>query len=480
MKVKLENLDNYEKTLTIYHSESQKKEINEIHNKKEEIKTITYKTFYSKEKMIINQLLENCRIIFEKVNTIKSLNIFQIIYHMIINTKKNIKISINKEDKDDFDSAFEDFKELKKYLEEKGIENIESTKFGYILRSIAKDAKAKQELRSLYNTKDGGDELEFMMNRQGYEEDLNSIFYFLEYFEKQCPELIELKSEWNELAKNNNNNNNNSKFEEILIKYKKEGLYDYTKEIKNKKSKYVKIFRLFYEGSKKKAFDFLIKKNINELKTLYDKIEPNDSSTISIKDIEDTMKCVGFFQELKKKNNLKDLLYHIKKNIDEEDGDLFNRFDNYIKNFRAIDELNQNFDYFSGDFEKIREIMQNALFVFNQDKDEFTYGKNGEEITIQQIKEYKIKSHIKQKDKISNNINNKFNEKFETIKLFKNVADNIEELSNLMDILRKKGSTLPISIKVEIKNQDVKYFLKNKKKEFKEFKNFYQKLKQIL
>ena len=189
------------------------------------------------------------------------------------------------------------------------------------------------------------------------------------------------------------------------------------------------------------------------------------------------MKCVGFFQELKKKNNLKDLLYHIKKNIDEEDGDLFNRFDNYIKNFRAIDELNQNFDYFSGDFEKIREIMQNALFVFNQDKDEFTYGKNGEEITIQQIKEYKIKSHIKQKDKISNNINNKFNEKFETIKLFKNVADNIEELSNLMDILRKKGSTLPISIKVEIKNQDVKYFLKNKKKEFKEIQEFLSKAK---
>ena len=136
MKVELENLDNYEKTLAKYHSESKKKEINEIHNKKEEIKTITYKTFYSKEKMIINQLLENCRIIFEKVNTIKSLNIFQIIYHMIINTKKNIKISINKEDKDDFDSAFEDFKELKKYLEEKGIENIESTKHGYILRSI--------------------------------------------------------------------------------------------------------------------------------------------------------------------------------------------------------------------------------------------------------------------------------------------------------------------------------------------------------
>jgi hypothetical protein len=53
------------------------------------------------------------------------------------------------------------------------------------------------------------------------------------------------------------------------------------------------------------------------------------------------------------------------------------------------------------------------------------------------------------------------------------LSHNIDEINDLMHILRIKGSTLPISIRAEIKYPDVKYFLGKDEKE-KEFKTIHK------
>lgn len=58
------------------------------------------------------------------------------------------------------------------------------------------------------------------------------------------------------------------------------------------------MFENLYD--KKQAIDFLLSNSTNDIKLLYDKIEPN-YRTLSMQDITDTLNCVGFFQELKEK-----------------------------------------------------------------------------------------------------------------------------------------------------------------------------------
>ena len=226
--------------------------------------------------------------------------------------------------------------------------------------------------------------------------------------------------------------------------------------------------------------DFLYNHNTEDIKILYDKIEPNNK-TLQMKDISDTLNCVGFFQELKEKNDLKEFLDYIK--IKLENKDLLNRLENYSEIYRSIIELNQNFDFSQKIYEDIEVILNDAKFFFNKNNDEFKYkiskesqDDEYENITIDKIRELKNKIQIKKERKQSTIDNNsiKFYEKYEKLKFFKDLCNKIEEIYDLMSTLRIKGSTLPISIRVEIAYPEVKYFLgkENKNIEFEEIQNF--------
>ena len=262
----------------------------------------------------------------------------------------------------------------------------------------------------------------------------------------------------------------------VLKELKDSGFYDYTKESNNKiKSNYIQLFHYF--NGKSQAIDFLYNHSTDDIKHLFDKIQPNNR-TISMKEISDTLNCVGIFQELKKKDNLKEIMEYIKEKM--ENNDILNWFKNFSETYRGVIELNQNFDFSLHIYEEIDVIIKYAKFIFNKTNDEFKYKvkKDGVEkfeiIRIEKIRELKNKIQIKEEANISssNKNTNKFFEKYEKLKFFKDLSKNIEEIYDLMDTLRKKGSTLPISIIVEIEYPKINYFLSQKKKEFKDIYNF--------
>ena len=90
-------------------------------------------------------------------------------------------------------------------------------------------------------------------------------------------------------------------------------------------------------------------------------MEPN-SPTITYKDIEDTIRCVGVFNELKNIDNNFGIFEYIKNKIDDN---LITRFKFFLNLFSVI-ELNQDFDFSINLYNEIKEISTNANFIFTQ------------------------------------------------------------------------------------------------------------------
>jgi len=477
MKNTLDKLSEYKKALELYYQEYKKKEISDLNKIYEEMKKGTY-NYYYKKKAEIQPLFDEFKDYVEKVNDVKNLKIFRLFFQ-----KNNMK----KEPKDNdgstpFDKAYSEFKKFKQSLTEKGPDIINSSNQDRIIKKLIEqnqeDNEIQKEILSLFHGQGkNDDEINLLFNSKIYENDLNSMFYFLSYFQKDKAEIINLK----EKCQNFSGKKDIIEMKGILNELKERGIYDYTKESNNKnKSNYIKMFHSFFE--KRQALDFLYYHNTEDIKILYDKIEPNNK-TLQMKDISDTLNCVGFFQELKEKNDLKEILNYIKIKLDNKD--LLIRFENYSEIYRSIIELNQNFDFSQNIYEEIEVILNDAKFIFNKNNDEFKYKKkNGskdyddeyENITIDKIRELKNKLQIKKERKQSSIDDNsiKFYEKYEKLRFFKDLCSKIEEICDLMNTLRIKGSTLPISIRIEISYPKVKYFLGkgNQNIEFKEIQNF--------
>ena len=477
MKETYNKLSNYKASLELYHQDIKNEEILKVSKYIEMIKEGTYNSYY-KHRANIQVLLDETKNIVEKVNDIKNSKIFRIFFSFY--NKKEKK----KDDKSPFDQAYDEFKKFKEELSEKGANfiNKKSNKNSIIKKIIEENnenPEIQKELSSLFNEKIKGDEeFNLFLNSKIYEKDFNSMFAFLEYFEKNIDEI----TNWKKICKKFSKKEDNLEMKNILQKLKEEGLYDYTKENHiYKKSNYIQMFNLFFD--KKQALDFLNKEKTEDIKHLYDKIEPNNG-TISTKEISDTINCIGFFQQLKGKKNLKEIISYIKSKMDEKD--LFTCFINFSKNYRSIIELDKNFDYSLNIVEKIKEIINDAKFYFNKNNDEFKYRNNEKMeyniITIDKIRELNNKIQIRQ-EKNSSNVSDdnskKLYEKYQKLIFFKNLSNKVEEIYNYMTILRTKGSTLPISIRVEINYPEVKYFLGTNKqaKEFKDVKDFLSKAK---
>ena len=475
MKKTLDKLSEYKRALELYHQESKKKEISNINKIYEEMKKGTY-NYYYKKKAEIQPIFDDFKDYVEKVNDVTNSKIFKLFYQ-----KYNMKKEPNDNDGiTPFDTAYSEFKIFKQSLAQKGADIINSSNQDMIIKKLIEQNQEDNEIqKELINLIHGpgkkDDEINLLFNSKIYENDLNSMFYFLSYFQKDKSEIINLK----EKCQNFSGIKDITEMKGILNELKDKGIYDYTKENNNRnKSNYIKMFHSFFE--KKQALDFLYNHNTEDIKILYDKIEPNNK-TLQMKDISDTLNCVGFFQELKEKNDLKEILEYIK--IKLENKDLLNRFENYSEIYRSIIELNQNFDFSQKIYEDIEVILNDAKFFFNKNNDEFKYkiskeslDDEYENITIDKIRELKNKIQIKKERKQSTMDDNssKFYEKYEKLKFFKDLCNKIEEIYDLMSTLRIKGSTLPISIRVEIAYPEVKYYLEkeNKNIEFKEIRNF--------
>ena len=226
---------------------------------------------------------------------------------------------------------------------------------------------------------------------------------------------------------------------------------------------YFKLFTSLYD--KKEAIDFLLSKTNQNISALYDKIDPSNR-IITIKDIQDTEKCIKIiekFKELKENNKIFDYI----KNLNE---DQISKFEIYSKKYSSIIELDRNDDSSINLYKQVNKFIQDATFIFRQDKEDFSYDEKG--ITnMEELIHLKNKIYIKP-PKEKEEPKDEFQKKCFKLVFFKNIVSNLEEIYEYMKFLRIKGSNLPILINIQIKYPNIEYILNKKKTNLCAIKDF--------
>ncbi len=123
------------------------------------------------------------------------------------------------------------------------------------------------------------EEFNIILNSKSYEKDINSIFYFMNNFQKNYGK--ENLKDFLSFKYKNLSEQGPEELKTNLKELKEKGIYDYSKENNNTKSNYIKFFNCFFD----KTYDFLLSKTTEEIELLDDKIE--SSYEISLKDIND-------------------------------------------------------------------------------------------------------------------------------------------------------------------------------------------------
>ena len=471
-------LTEYKNSLELYHSVIKKDDIIKMSLNIETIQKETYSSFKGREAEI-QDLFDGS---VEIVNKVQGLSkIFPIFYQNEIQNNKNNKSS------DIFDKAYEEFIKFKKKLVDLGPEFLKKDS-GYSKSAVKNkiidlskvDKTIQKELTSLMSgEKQNEEEITIMMHEKDFEKDLNAIFEFFSCF-KNNENLNRDLDEWKDKCKYISNVEDSTKMKNVLIELKKDGIYDYNKRIE-KESDCIKLFNLFTEN--KEALAYLYQTTTEDLKPLEERIDPNGKD-FNLKDFSCAMDCVHFFQELKKiEGGLKEVISHIKLKLNEKNSITLEKFRHYIDIFRSIKELNENFDFSENIYNDIEEVLKESKFIFIKNKDEFNVIKREKDIvkydtiSLEKIRELSNKIQLKQEEKkdfVSDESLNSYVKKREKLKFFKELAINIEEIHEVMDILRTKGSTLPISISIDISYPEVKYYLgqNEKKTDFKKIQKF--------
>ena len=418
----------------------------------------------------VNQIIEKHNYLCETINKVKDFLLF----------KKIFENSRGEDRFRRFEDAIQKLQLLKEIIN-KNQSNIEiifdDNNFEFIFRNIKEELYRKNEyisdlfieqMKDYFNIKDTSiiNDLKILIKSKRYENNIKSIKYFFEIClnkKLQLPRDINLSQLKLENLKN------------ILKELKINNIYDYESS-----DSYYKVFTAFYE--KKEAIDFLLKyinTDINILRNqLKNKMNPINR-TISIKDIEDTIKCLTHLQKFINKN-VSEILDYIKL-LSEED---ISKFVNYSKKYSFIIELDNNYE--KDNFEEIYEIVHDASLVFNIDNEDFCYKTfQGEIKKIENIVQLiNLKNKILPIRYEKNFINDdliKINEdpskiKYDKLLFFENIISNLEILYDIVNVLRD-GFNVPININIKIQYPKVSYLLNNKIKSFNEIKDYMFKIK---
>ena len=405
---------------------------------------------YTSNKIDIDNLILKFQEISNNINYVKDSLIFNYIY----------KEEVEKDERQKFENANNKFLNLLKGGDKNSdIENL--------LRRIKNEIDSNQlqeELNSFIGKENINEKYMIYVKSDKHQKNIDSIFYFFSNIPKD-------DEEWNKIFslkyKDMNKKSAHELFE-CLKELQKNGIYDYSKE-----EDYLRFFTCLYEL--KEAYNFLLNQTTENIQILYEKIEPNNQK-IKLKDIDDAFYCVGFFQEIKKMMTNLEIFNYIK-NISL---DKIKSFENFSCNYSSIIELSLNNDLSLNLYEKIREITKDATFIFYQEDEIFSYkdkeGKIQKEKNLDRLKHLYNQIHIKpiinnSLDKNEEN-NKKFIEKYKMLCNFKEIVNNIEMIYDYMVILRRKGSSLPIIINININDSKAKYFLGSAETTFDKIQNY--------
>ena len=312
------------------------------------------------------------------------------------------------------------------------------------------------------------EDIHIILNRRKILDDLKSMLNFFSYFKNNNKNI---DNEWTKLNEKYNNfsKGNFQEMKAILNELKKEGLYDYEQNIKNKNSNCFILFNLF--RNEKEALDFLTKKNVDDIELFFDIIDNEESvnEVIKMSDISDTINCVRYFQEIKKiSGGFKDIINHI--NLKLNDKNILKSFRKYLDIYIDLTGFSENFNYNSPEiFQEINSIITKSNLLFNKDNEDIkiinNLGEKNELVSFDKLIElkYSIQYRIDNKNLIKKP--KAYKTIYNKIKFFNDLVDDIEEIYNLMKILRTKGGTLPKFIYLTISYPNLKYFLDNLKKE---------------
>ena len=459
-------LSEIKNSLLIFHRNIYLKEINEITNI---INDITKKNLRSNKDEKTRENISNIKskeMICKKVNQVKDFILFKVIYDEAYGANQE-KL---------FDEAFfkltEIYSDLDANVEIDKIYKKNKKIFDKIKDILSNNETKADSLIEQIKNYNGGilknrteiiNDLTIIFKSKKYEIDLKSIIFF---FESINPH----DTKWNKNIQKeyeNLSNMNLSALKKALGNLKKNNIYNY-----EEKTNYFKLFTSLYE--KKEAIDFLISKIDQDIKYLYDRIEPTNR-TISIEKIKDCEECIKIFKKFKEFKNNSELFEHIKKEINDEKIKLF---DSFSKNYSSIIELDRNDNTSFNLFEIVNKIIENASLIFYQDNEDFCYGNDKSQRTeMEELIHLKNRIHIKatKKSKENQRKNVKkdlFQDKCEKLIFFKETISNLELIYDNMKVLRIKGSSLPILIIIEINYPNIKYSINKKDVSF-EFINDY-------
>ena len=452
----INNLTYIKDSLIIFHYKYYQNEIKSISEIIRKLKNGKIKENISQEIRDKIEYLNKFKMISDQVNRVKDFLFFKVLYNSTNgkNQEEHFQISINK---------LENIKDLLKYKASiKEIYDEYEIIFEKIREILSlnelKIEKCIEQMIDYFNLdkKELINDLTILLKSKIYEMDLKKIIFFFECFEindeywnKKLSKKYEKLSEMslNELKKN-------------LRELKCNKIYDY-----QIKEHYYKLFNSLYE--KKDAIDFLLSKTNDEINALLERIDPFNR-IITLKNIQDTKECVNIFNKFKELN----YNYKIFEYIKHLDYKQIDKFDSYLKIYFLIIELDTNY-YLSFDFlREIKKIIEKATFIFHQDNEDFSYEDiEKKQITMEELILLKNKIYIEfpNNSKISNV---ELEIDCDKLIFFNNIISNLELIYEYMKILRRKGSSLPIHIKIQIRYPELEYYLNNKIISFEKIRDF--------
>ena len=483
MNIRIKELKDIKDNIIIYYKESYQETIKNIKKLIDTNQNTKIEHFKKGGKFgeIKENEIDNLKNITKKIKEVKDLILFNVLYDLNTKRDEDSKFSESYEKLKKIKISLKELNDLKDYdnIDDKIAEglnklNIEYKEpFNLIKKKLCNNKEDAEkfigDLKKYYelNNTDLINNLEIFFKSKKYELDIKSIIFFFEYnFDKDKwnEKLLkkEFEKKWEEDFKNIKND---------LDKLNKNNIYDY----KNTKPQYYNnLFTCLYE--KEEAIDFLFKKTSDEIIKLKDKIQPTDT-TINIKHIIDTDNCVKIINRMKGiETNSKKFEF-----ITTLEDHIIDQFINYSKIYSSVIELYTDNDEFSDNvYLNVVRIIKDATFNILQDNENFMYDQN-KNITMKELIHLKNQIHIK--NDMGSNEDDIIKSKCKILSFFKDVISKLEIIIAYMSVLRKKGSSLPITISIKIKaikNEKeeipkipkIEYYLDKFKKEFEEIREF--------
>ena len=439
--------------------------------------------------------------LIENIKKVKNFLLFNTIYEMIQDSDENNKFKISIEklgeigeflisktvngstpiDKKDMDTEnkIKTYKEIIEKTNKKlSIKNEkESSEFiNDFIKYYSIDEKDNKELIK---------ELSILFKSKKFELDINSIIFFFENLADENDDLNKNLLKYKDLS-----GKDFKDIQTLLEELKSKKIYDYSKI-----EDYNEIFKSLYD--KKEAIEFLLSMKGKDVYYLQNRIQPT-STTLEIKDINSTQKCIDIMTEL---SNLEDNNERFKyiKNLNKK---TITHFENYSNVFNSVIELVRYYDNSEDIYEQVKMLIEKYLSLnIYQYSENFSYEYKDKinQIEMTELIHLKNKITIKEENKNKrenkkekeSNINsiNTYNEgmenekdvlkiKRETLLFFKNIITNLEIINEYMKDLRIKGSSLPIEINIKVRNMNqITYDLGGKIKDFEGIRNFLSKAK---